>query len=140
MDPLSITVNVVAIVSVAVQAARCIDRLKAIRNLPDEYRLLLQEVSHIHEVLSECSSLDIHDHGACNTKASLLLAHVQRAGQTLEALERTIEASVGGSSRRDEVKAFWAGLVRGKEQLARFREELRDIRLAVTTAMTAMTS
>ncbi|MCJ1401216.1 hypothetical protein MMC11_004428 [Xylographa trunciseda] len=140
MDPLSLTVNVVAVVTVVVQAARCIDRLKAIRNLPDEYRLLLQEVSHIHEVLSECSSLDIHDHWACTAKASLLLAHVQRAGQTLEALERTIEANVGGSSPRDEIKAFWAGLVRGKEQLARFREELRDIRLAVTTAMTAMTS
>lgn len=140
MDPLSLTASVVAIAGVAVQAARCIAQLKTIRDLPNEYRLLLREVSHIHEVLSECCTLDIHKDSGCTSKATLLLDHVQRAGRTLEELESTIEASLGGSSRRDELKAFWKGLVRGNEQLARCRNELRDIRLAVTTAMGAFTS
>ncbi|MCJ1394383.1 hypothetical protein MMC18_007261 [Xylographa bjoerkii] len=140
MDPLSITVNIAAIAGIVVQAARCIAALKAIHELPAEYRLLLKEIAHIHDVLSDCCALDVQDQKHGSTTTSTLFVHVGRAGDKLGELERALAADIPGHSRKEELKALWSGLVRGKQSLSRYRDELKDIRLALTTAMGAFTS
>ncbi|MCJ1386589.1 hypothetical protein MMC17_009715 [Xylographa soralifera] len=140
MDPLSLTLNVAAIAGIVVQAARCIATLKAIQELPAEYRLLLKEIAHIHDVLSDCCTLDIQDPKHGSTSTSMLFVHVQRAGDKLGQLERALQADIPGQSRKEELKALWSGIVRGKQSLSRYRDELKDIRLALTTAMGAFTS
>ncbi|MCJ1435453.1 hypothetical protein MMC27_004826 [Xylographa pallens] len=140
MDPITITLNIAAIAGIVVQATRCIAALKAIQELPAEYRLLLKEIAHVHDVLSDCCALDLQDkrHGSMST--SMLWVQVQRAGDKLGELERALQADIPGQSRREELKALWSGIVRGKQSLSRYRDELRDIRLALTTAMSAFTS
>ena len=150
MDPLSITASTIAIVGVSVQAARCITKLKAFRDLPGEFRLLLSEISDLHEVLSECS-LVTQQHGSDSRgpkkeqsksckESSIILAQVLRAGSKLEELETTVLAKINHATRREEFKALWAGLVHGKQSLQKLRSELKDIRLALSFAIGASTS
>ena len=150
MDPLSVTASTIAIVGVSVQAARCIAKLKAVKELPGEFRLLLSEVSNLHEVLSECCLVN-QQHGSNNggpekeqskpsKKSSALLAQVQRAGSKLEELETSILAKINHATRREELKALWAGLVHGRQSLQNLRAELEDIRLALSFAIGASTS
>ena len=140
MDPLSLTLGVAGIAGMVVQAARCMATLKAIHELPAEYRLLLKEIAHIHDVLSDCCALDIHDHQHGSASTSMLFVQVQRAGDKLGQLEGALQADIPGGSRKEELKALWGGIVRGKQSLSRYRDELKDIRLALTTAMGAFTS
>ena len=153
MDPLSVTFNVAALVGVAVQAARCTEKLKAIKELPSEYHLLIKEISQLHEVLLEGYAFGSHtthnaegaqsvqyDGSPSCTKSSVLCAQVQRAGSKLEELERSIQANIPGDSHWQEIKAFWKGMVHGKDNLRKFHDELRDIRLGLSVAMSSFTS
>ena len=150
MDPLSVTASTIAIVGVSVQAARCIAKLKAVKELPGEFRLLLCEVLNLHEVLSECCLVN-QQHGSDSSgpereqskssqKPSTLLGQVQRAGSKLEELENTILAKIGHAARGGELKALWAGLLHGKQSLQKLRAELKDIRMALSFAIGASTS
>lgn len=51
MDPLSITASAITVISAIRQAARCVERLRAIRQAPEELKLLLEEVADLSELL-----------------------------------------------------------------------------------------
>ncbi|KAL8811620.1 MAG: hypothetical protein Q9200_001647 [Gallowayella weberi] len=53
MDPLSVTTGVIAVVGAVEQAAKCIQKLRAIRQAPREVSLLLEEVADLREVLQQ---------------------------------------------------------------------------------------
>ncbi|MCJ1306964.1 hypothetical protein MMC25_000608 [Agyrium rufum] len=152
MDGLSVAASVFAVVGVAVKAARCIERLQELKGLPAVYSLLLEEVFILHEVLTECCTLGtdsagrapdkqpLHQPDSSTTRLFLLLQHVQRAASKLEELETAIHANIYGESRKQELKAFWNGLVHGQRRVNKFRDELRHIRLALVVSMSSHTS
>ncbi|KAL8804129.1 MAG: hypothetical protein Q9182_002762 [Xanthomendoza sp. 2 TL-2023] len=53
MDPLSVTTGVIAVVGAVEQAAKCIQKLRVIRQAPREVNLLLEEVADLWEVLQQ---------------------------------------------------------------------------------------
>ncbi|KAI4110123.1 MAG: hypothetical protein L6R37_000016 [Teloschistes peruensis] len=140
MDPLSITTGVIAIIGVVDQAAKCIQKLRAIRQAPQELRLLINEVADLWEVLRLVetaqrppeyreSALPLEEEEAAKG-LDRLIARI--SGKLLE-LDSLLDHHWSHTQRRMPDFSW----IRGKQRADALRADLTQLRMNISTALSA---
>ncbi|KAK5121753.1 hypothetical protein LTR85_004628 [Meristemomyces frigidus] len=143
MDPLSISTAVLTVFGAAVEVAKSLEHLRSVHKLPAEFTSLLAKVADLQYVLHPCDEFcKANKHLEKKIRETGLLSHGTSAKAKLEHLANSVAKHVtpNGLASPKELKAFWAGLVHGKSQLSRHRDELRDIRLGLAATLQVLTS
>ena len=150
MDPLSVTASAIAVIGALGQAAKCVQRLRAIRQAPAELNSLLEEVVDLRALLEQIQTdqqartrLD----GSAATSetpkglAQLAQHHVERTSSKLQELDSLIghHASFTRTSRF-KVDRRHLGWVRGRQKASSLCEDLKVIRLNLAASLGATTS
>ena len=143
MDPLSIATGTIAIIGAIHEAAKCIDRLRAIRQAPLEVRLLLEEVADLQEVLNVVHTAQRPP--AYAERASQVAPNdgptgLDRVVARTTAKLRELTCLLEHHSSRADRRAPDFGWVRGKQQANAMRKELKILRLDLATSLAAVTS
>lgn len=140
MDPLSITTGAIAIIGVINQAAKCIKKLRAIRQAPHELRLLIDEVADLWEVLR---LVETAQRPPAYRESPLPLEEEEPA----KGLDRLIARTSGKLQELDSLlEHHWShtqrrmpdfSWVRGKQRADALRTDLTQLRINVSAALSA---
>ncbi|KAI4203490.1 MAG: hypothetical protein LQ350_001828 [Teloschistes chrysophthalmus] len=140
MDPFSITTGVITIVGVIQQAAKCIKKLRAIRQAPQELRLLINEVADLWEVLR---LVETAQRPPAYRESALPLEEEEPA----KGLDRLIARTSGKLLELDSLlDHHWShtqrrmpdfSWVRGKQRADALRADLTQLRGNISTALSA---
>ncbi len=144
MDPLSITAGAIAVIGALRQAAKCVQRLRAIRQAPAELKALLEEVIDLRGLLEQIQT-DQHARPRLDGSAAAsetpngLARHVERTSSKLQELDSLIEhhATYTSQSRFNRGHLGWG---RGRQKASILCEELKVIRLNLAASLGATTS
>ena len=145
MDPLSITAAGLAFAGAVSQAAKCIQRLRAIRQAPAEIKLLLEEVLDLSGLLNQleptCTqsqSLDGSQRTASPVVGQLGLDwQIARTSSKLQELDSLIQEH---SSRPARFGIDHLGWSKGRQRANTLRGDLKVLRLNLTASLGANTS
>ncbi|KAL8953182.1 MAG: hypothetical protein Q9222_000955 [Ikaeria aurantiellina] len=141
MDPFSITTGVIAVVGVIEQAAKCVQRLRAIHQAPCEVNLLLDEVADLWAVLQQVETARRTPANReilfeYETPASSLDRLIARTSTKLRELDSLLQHHLSRTQRR---APDWSWL-RGRQKAATLRADLTTLRLNIAAALAATTS
>ena len=144
-DPLSISASILAVVGATVTTARAIEKCKEYKRLPTEFKSLLEEVAELLKVLEQCGLLHSRKQGGENgfqdgdqhKRSQELLGAVQAAQHKLSELQTLISPN---AATELDYRMLGTLLVHGKKRVSRFREELRDIRLGLSSSLEMLTT
>ncbi len=144
MDPLSITVSAVTLVGVIRQAVQCAERLRAIRQAPDEIKSLLEEVADLSELLKQLQLAQnppaYRDGFTRPTDTPKGLDwQISRTSTKLSELDSLVEDHASRTDRRRLDRGHW-GWAKGRGKANALREELRVLRLNLAASLGASTS
>lgn len=147
MDPLSVTASAIAVIGAVGQAAKCVQRLRAIRQAPAELKSLLGEVIDLRALLEQIQTdqqarTPLDDSAATGEAPTGLALHVERTSVKLQELDSLIEHHASPSTRTnrfivDHGRLGWA---RGRQKASTLCEELKVIRLNLAASLGANTS
>ena len=141
MDPLSITVSTLTILSTLEKAFQLI---KSYRDAPGQLEALNNEINDITAVVTEVARVlnkfqnkieSLSDEGSHLTVA---LSNIREKAQDLEALFRS--CVVVPSSTSDEPKVSRISWLKVRSKVQRLQSELRDGRLNLSTALVVFTA
>lgn len=144
MDPLSITASAIAVIGAIQQAAICIERLRAIRQAPEELNVLCEEVADLSELLQHVQSAQkppAYEKDALATPISPkgLDHQLSRTTTKLQELDRLVVDHASRTNRRKFDRGH-LGWLRGKEKANALREDLKVLRLNLAASLGATTS
>ena len=143
MDPLSITAGAIAVVGAIQEAARCIERLRAIRQAPLELQLLLDEVADLSEVLRDVQTAQkppAYGDGRAQVRPTEsptgLDWQISRTSAKLSELNCLLQHHSSRANRRTPDY----GWLRGRQQANALREDLKLLRLNLAASLSATIS
>ncbi|KAL8821908.1 MAG: hypothetical protein Q9223_000138 [Gallowayella weberi] len=143
MDPLSVTTGVIAVVGAVEQAAKCIQKLRAIRQAPREVSLLLEEVADLREVLQQVETAqrppEYRERAVPfdeEKPAKGLDRLIRRTSAKLEELDSLLQHHGSRTQRRTP---DWSWL-RGKKKADALRSDLTTLRMNITAVLSGITS
>lgn len=143
MDPLSITAGTIAVIGALEQAAKCINKLRAIRQAPIELKLLLDEVADLWELLKHVQKAQrppaYGDGGvpsADKEQPKGLDWQITRTLAKLNELDSLLQHHSSRTNRR--IPDF--GWARGKQKADALRADLKLLRLNLAASLSATTS
>ena len=144
MDPLSITASALAVIGALSQTAKCVQRLRAIRQAPAELRALLEEVIDLRGLLEQIQTdqhARTHLDGSATTSETPngLPRHIERTSSKLQELDSLIEHHATHTTQSAFNRGH-VGWVRGRQKAKILCEELKIIRLNLAASLGATTS
>ena len=142
MDPLSITAAGIAFASAAGQAAKCIQKLRAIRQAPVEIKLLLEEVLDLFSLLEQLEPTQSQRFdGAEKTVPPLPVVgldwQIARTSSKLQELDSLIREHASKPARFGIDHLGWP---KGRQRANILRGDLKVLRLNLTASLGANTS
>lgn len=143
MDPLSVTTGVIAVIGAVEQAAKCIQKLRAVRQAPSEIHLLLDEVADLWEVLRQVETAQ----RPAEYEKAVLLFEDERPARSLDRLIIRTSAKLRQldsllqhhASRTQRRTPDWSWL-RGKQKADALRSDLTTLRMNIAADLAATTS
>ena len=146
-DPLSITASIIAVVGAAEGVTKIAGKLKDIQNAPAELLALLNEVADLTLVLRNVQifirSQYSHGHGPPIPQEQFqhISGLVDRAKDKVLQLEKLIQYKlVKPDSTSNNIKVSRQEWTKAKKTIKDFQQNLRDIRLNITTHLTVINS
>lgn len=140
MDPLSITAGTIAVIGVVGQAAKCVQRLRAIRQAPAEVKFLLEEVTDLGELLQQIEAAQKPSSASATTRTiSGLDWQIDRASTKLQDLDSLLQKQAIRTTRFGVDRGPWIWL-HARERANALREELKVLRLNLAASLGATTS
>ena len=140
MDPLSIATAGIAFAGATSQLAKCIQRLRAIRQAPLEIKLLLEEVLDLSGLLDQLAptqrqSLNIN--GSEKKTGAGLEWHITRTSSKLGELDSLLQEHTSKPARFGINHLGWS---KTRQRANALREDLKVLRLNLTASLGANTS
>lgn len=146
MDPLSITASAIAVIGAIQQAARCVEKLRAIRQAPEELKLLCEEVVDLSELLQHVQRAQkppAYEKDALTKPISPKLEgldhQISRTTTKLQELDQLVADHAARTDRRKFDRGHF-GWLRGKQKINALREDLVVLRLNLNASLGATTS
>lgn len=145
MDPLSIAASAITVIGALGQAAKCVQRLRAIRHAPAELKSLLEEVNDLHGLLEQIQAEQqaartrLAGSAATSENPKGLARHVERTSSKLQELDSLIEHHTSYISRLKFNRGH-LGWVLGRQKASVLCEDLKVIRLNLAASLGATTS
>jgi len=143
MDPLSITASAITVLAAAGQAAKAIQRLRAIRKAPIELKLLLEEVTDLNDLLKQVESSSPTKKLNGNTELDLpedgLGWQIQRTSSKLQELDLLIQEHAPRPTRFG-IDRSHLGWQRGRQRANKLRDDLKVLRMNLAASVGAKTS
>lgn len=144
MDPLSITAAGIAFAGAASQTAKCIHKLRAIRQAPVEIKLLLEEVLDLFSLLKQLEPRQSQRfEGADKTVSPLpvdvvgLDWQIARTSSKLQELDSLLQEHASKPARFGIDHLGWS---KGRQRANILRGDLKVLRLNLTASLGANTS
>lgn len=141
MDPLSITAAGLAFAGAVSSAAKCIQKLRAIRQAPVEIQLLLEEVLDLSGLLKQLEPAQSQkaDHGSqrAGTPVVGLDWQIARTSSKLQELDSLIQEHSSNPARFGIDHLGWS---KGRQRANALRGDLKVLRLNLTASLSANTS
>ena len=140
MDPLSITAGGLAIAGAIGQVAKCIQRLRAIRQAPEEIKLLLEEVLDLNGLLHQ---LEPSQSQKCDASDKTVPAgvgldwHIARTSCKLQELDYLLQEHTSKPARFGIDHLGWS---KGRQRANALRRDLKVLRQNLTASLGANTS
>ena len=143
-DPLSISASIIALLGAAEGVRKVIGKIKHIQNGPTKILALLNEISDLTLVLQNIQSF-VQTQTAQSyipqDQLRQLATLVDRAKNEVLQLEELIRTTfIRPNSNGDSIKIFRREWLRAKPKIMEFQQNLRDIRLNITSHMTLINS
>ncbi|KAK4693600.1 helicase SRCAP/SWR1, partial [Lecanoromycetidae sp. Uapishka_2] len=134
----------IAVIGAIQQAAICIERLRAIRQAPEELRLLCEEVADLSELLKQVQSAQRppayqEKVGAPPISPTGLDHQLSRTTTKLQELDRLVTDHASRTDRRKIDRGHF-GWLRGRQKAYALREDLKLLRLNLAASLGATTS
>ena len=145
MDPLSITASAIAVIGALQQAARCVEKLRAIRQAPEELKLLCDEVADLSELLNHVKLAQRppayeEKGGVTPIESPRGLDHqISRTSTKLGELDQLVVEHASRTDRWKLDRGHFAWL-RGRQKANALREDLKVLRLNLAASLGASTS
>lgn len=142
MDPLSLTANIIAVVSAASDASRLLRRIARLRNAPEELFQFQNEISDIQVVLvlvrqTSAGLGDKDTSGLLQVLGDL----VRRATDTLHTFDDIMRNKLAIQANGTDVTKFsWRGWLQNVSRLRSLSADLRRIRLDMNSTLTMITA
>lgn len=142
MDPVSITAAGIAFAGAVGQAAKCIQRLRAIRQAPIEIKLLLEEVLDLSGLLkqlepTQSQRFDGSEKTVRRPPVVGLDWQIARTSSKLQELDSLIQEH---SSKPARFGIDHLGWPKGRQRANTLREDLKVLRLNLSASLGANTS
>lgn len=139
MDPLSITAGGLAIAGAIGQVAKCIQRLRAIRQAPEEIRLLLEEVLDLNGLLHQLEPAQSQKFDASDTTDPAGVGldwHIARTSSKLQELDSLLQEHTSKPARFGIDHLGWS---KGRQRANALRRDLKVLRQNLTASLGAFT-
>lgn len=141
MDPLSIATAGIAFAGATSQLAKCIQRLRAIRQAPLEIKLLLEEVLDLSGLLDQLETTQrqrqrLNINGSDKTGAGLEW-QISRTSSKLQELDSLLQQHTSKPARFGINHLGWS---KTRQRANALREDLKLLRLNLTASLGANTS
>ena len=147
MDPLSIATAGIAFAGATSQLAKCIQRLRAIRQAPLEIKLLLEEVLDLSGLLDQLEPTqrqgqrqtwnNINGSESEKTGGAGLEWHITRTSSKLRELDSLLQEHSSKPARFGINHLGWS---KTRQRANALREDLKVLRLNLTASLGANTS
>ncbi|MCJ1402645.1 hypothetical protein MMC11_005865 [Xylographa trunciseda] len=137
MDPLSLTASILAVLTAAGTVASGLKKLQSLKHASDDFLALMTEVSDLQLVLESVNDA-IRAQGESGRHLSTSLAKLLlRAKTTLIKLNKIIQKRLTKTqtTSQNELKVARLAWIIKRSAVRILQEELRDIRLNLTTAL-----
>jgi hypothetical protein len=144
MDPLSIVASIIAVIQAADRVGSLLSKLRCLSNAPLELHALVNEVSDMRIVLYDLRAT-LRDIGAWDTLPPERLMHLKKFVISSEAKLNEVEMLISGRFITEapvggKVKINRTAWVRRKGHVNSLKNELRELRVAISTSLTAINS
>jgi hypothetical protein len=141
MDPLSITASVLAIIAGVQQALKGIQTLRSLKNCPEDWLALSNEVSDLGILVNQVDALSSRLQGRDDDGAvSALRVHMNRANEKLQALNASIHEDLVKRVGHDLTRISRWAWVRNEGKVRAAIQDLRNVRGNIGVALGTITS
>ena len=137
MDPLSIATAGIAFAGATSQLAKCIQRLRAIRQAPLEIKLLLEEVLDLSGLLDQLKPSQGQNLNGSEKTGAGLEWHITRTSSKLQELDSLLQEHISKPARFGINHLGWS---KTRQRANALREDLKVLRLNLTASLGANTS
>ena len=137
MDPLSIATAGIAFAGATSQLAKCIQRLRAIRQAPLEIKLLLEEVLDLSGLLDQLEPTQRQTLNGSEKTGAGLEWHITRTSSKLGELDSLLQEHTSKPARFGINHLGWS---KTRQRANALREDLKVLRLNLTASLGANTS
>ena len=138
MDPLSIATAGIAFAGATSQLAKCIQKLRAIRQAPLEIKLLLEEVLDLSGLLDQLEPTQRQVLNGSEKKTGAGLEwHITRTSSKLQELDSLLQEHNSKPARFGINHLGWS---KTRQRANALREDLKVLRLNLTASLGANTS
>ena len=137
MDPLSIATAGIAFAGATSQLAKCIQRLRAIRQAPLEIKLLLEEVLDLSGLLDQLETSQRQSLNGSEKTGAGLEWHITRTSSKLYELDSLLQQHTSKPARFGINHLGWS---KTRQRADALREDLKVLRLNLTASLGANTS
>ena len=142
-DALSLAASIVAVLGAAEGVSKALSKVRSIRNAPDEVLALNNEVSDLQVILGDVQGYvrNTPEPHISQEHLKHLLTFVDQAKEKLLQLDRLIHYNVlKPQSSPNQIKISKVEWLKAVKKIAKFRNNLRDIRLNIVTHMVMIDS
>ena len=137
MDPLSIATAGIAFAGATSQLAKCVQRLRAIRQAPLEIKLLLEEVLDLSGLLDQLEPTQRQVLNGSEKTGAGLEWHIIRTSSKLQELDSLLQEHNSKPARFGINHLGWS---KTRQRANALREDLKVLRLNLTASLGANTS
>ena len=142
-DALSLAASIIAVLGAAEGVSKALSKVRSIRNAPDEVLALNNEVANLQVILGDVQGYvrNTPEPHISQEHLKHLLTFVDQAKEKLLQLDRLIHYNVlKPQSSPNQIKISKVEWLKAVKKIAKFRNNLRDIRLNIVTHMVMINS
>ena len=140
MDPLSLTVSIIAIVGGGSTVGKGLKKILSARHLPDVLLQLNNEVTDLQFIVQDMNDLLQQQAQKPLPSYASLISALKSSKQTLLALESLIAYELTTVDSRDrQTRIDWISWLRVEPKIKRLKEDIRTDRVRLSSALSLLT-